>query len=74
MSQVIENTTDEAFALNQWLSDYPYDMTYEEIIDCLTNDEYLDSDNIVVWELIEEYSGRRIAWHSNAQPMGANNG
>jgi hypothetical protein len=52
--------TAETFALNQWLSDYPADMTYNEIINQIESDDYLDHD-IVVWEPIEDYSGEEIA-------------
>jgi hypothetical protein len=52
--------TAETFALNQWLSDYPADMTYNEIISQIESDDYLDHD-IVIWEPIEDYSGEEIA-------------
>jgi hypothetical protein len=52
--------TAETFALNQWLSDYPASMTYDEIISQLGSDNYFDHD-IVVWEPIEDYSGEDIA-------------
>jgi hypothetical protein len=52
--------TAEIFALNQWLSDYPADMTYNEIISQIESDDYLDHD-IVIWEPIENYSGANIA-------------
>jgi hypothetical protein len=52
--------TAEIFALNQWLSDYPADMTYNEIINQIESDDYLDHD-IVIWEPIENYSGANIA-------------
>ncbi len=51
--------TAETFALNQWLSDYPASMTYDEIINQLGSDSYFDHD-IVVWEPIEDYSGEDI--------------
>lgn len=37
----------EIFALNQWLSDYPDDMTYEEIITALKVDNQQ-------WRIIED--------------------
>lgn len=51
----------ETFALNQWLSDYPTDMSYEQIIDSLDSDAYIESDDIAVWQPIEDYSGHKIA-------------
>jgi hypothetical protein len=53
--------TAETFALNQWLSDTPCDMTYQEILDQLRSDEYLEHDDIIAWEAVEDYSGRDIA-------------
>ena len=53
--------TAETFALNQWLSDTPCDMTYQEILDQLRSDEYLEHDDIIAWETVEDYSGRDIA-------------
>ena len=52
--------TAETFALNQWLSDYPTNMSYDEIIAQIESDDYLDHD-IVIWEPIEHYSGANIA-------------
>lgn len=52
--------TAETFALNQWLSDYPAAMPYDEIISALESDDYFDHD-IVVWEPIEDYTGEQIA-------------
>ncbi len=61
MSQVISYTEAECFALNQWLSDSPNDMSYQEIIDCLLDnpDDYYDFD-IIPWEPIDGMSGRII--------------
>jgi thiaminase len=53
--------TAETFELNQWLSDTPCDMTYQEILDQLRSDEYLEHDDIIAWEAVEDYSGRDIA-------------
>ena len=39
----------EQFALNQWLSDYPDNMTYEEIIAALKVDNQWMVDDITVW-------------------------
>ena len=50
----------EQFALNQWLCDYPDDMTYEEIIATLQVDEW-KVDNITVWELVENNTTDQVA-------------
>lgn len=54
------------FALNQWLSDYPDDMTYEQVIKILRKDQWgkLDSkwcEVITPWYLIEGHAGEQIA-------------
>ena len=57
----------QTFALNTWLSDYPSDMTYEQIIECLDKDAWTDSDNtwkeagIVLSPVVEEHYGEYIA-------------
>lgn len=51
----------EQFALDQWLSDYSIDMSYEEILNELHSGNYEDSDDIVPWQMIEDCSGRDIA-------------
>lgn len=51
----------ETFALNQWLSDYPVDMPYQEILDQLHSGNYEDDYDIVPWQLIEDCSGAEIA-------------
>jgi hypothetical protein len=40
----------ERFALNQWLSDYPDDKTYEQILLLVTQD---DMDKVTPWYLVE---------------------
>ena len=43
--------TSERFAVNGWLSDYPNDATFEEIMDLIrTGDESVNP-----WELVEHY-------------------
>lgn len=58
------------FALNQWLSDYPEHLSYEEILALLDQDEWNDPhrvdddedyNQIVEWYLIEGYSGDQVA-------------
>ena len=50
----------EQFALNQWLCDYPDDMTYEEIIAALQVDEW-KIDDITVWYLVENNTTDQVA-------------
>jgi hypothetical protein len=50
----------EQFALNQWLSDYPDNMTYEEIIAALQVDEW-KIDDITVWYLVENNTTDQVA-------------
>jgi hypothetical protein len=55
-------TYSENFALNQWLSDYPVNLTYEEIITILKNasDEWT-IDEIWVWEVVENFTLDQVA-------------
>ena len=39
----------ERFALNQWLSDYPYDATYDEVFKMVIDGD----ERIAVWERLE---------------------
>jgi hypothetical protein len=51
----------EQFALNQWLSDYPDDMTYDEIITALKVDNQWMVDDITVWYLVENNTTDQVA-------------
>lgn len=51
----------EQFALNQWLSDYPDEMTYEEIITALKVDNQWMVDDITVWYLVENNTTDQVA-------------
>ena len=54
--------TSEAFALNQWLSYYPENMTYSEIIDAMTiRSESHKSEYIDVWEVVADYDLDQVA-------------
>ena len=44
-------THSERFALNQWLSDYPENMSYDEILDWLRAD--VDEENLCTWFVLE---------------------
>jgi hypothetical protein len=39
----------ERFALNQWLSDYPYDATYDEVFKMVIDGD----ERVAVWERLE---------------------
>lgn len=56
------------FALNQWLSDYPDGMTYEQVIEILRKDAWSDDEPdrswcevITPWYLIEGHVGEQVA-------------
>jgi hypothetical protein len=57
----------QTFALNTWLSDYPSDMTYEQIIECLDKDVWTDCDTswkeagIVLSSIIEGQYGEYVS-------------
>ena len=52
----------EHFALNQWITDYPTDLTYAEIISLLReNPDEWSLDEITVWEVVEKYSFDLVA-------------
>jgi hypothetical protein len=52
-------TNSESFALNQWLSDYPDDMSYAEIIERLSVEN--EWNDITVWELVENNTTDQVA-------------
>ena len=47
--------TSERFALNEWLSEYPDDMSYGEILELMSTDDWT-IDEITVWEVVENYT------------------
>jgi hypothetical protein len=51
----------EQFALNQWLCDYPEDMTYDEIIAMLRVKNQWMVDGIDVWYLVENNTTDQVA-------------
>ena len=54
--------TSEQFALNQWLSDYPDNLSYDEIITVLNNAENeWTIDDILVWEIVEDCTLDQVA-------------
>jgi len=55
----------EKFAINEWLSDYPDHMAYEEIIEIMINSaDQDDSDwvheEISVWQTVEHFTLRQV--------------
>lgn len=51
----------EQFALNQWLTDYPEGLTYEEVIDLMLGDEdEWTHDQITVWQTVEHFTLRQV--------------
>jgi len=56
------NTIAETFALNQWLSDYPVNLSYDEIITVLNNakNEWT-IDDIWVWQVVEDCTLDQVA-------------
>ena len=52
----------EAFALDSWLSYYPDGMTYQEIIEAMTDREQAHkAEHIDVWEIVEDHDYPYIA-------------
>lgn len=57
----------QVYALNEWLTDYPDDMGYEEIIEVLKKDCGVSIDDeweelgIEQWYLLDGHSGAQIA-------------
>lgn len=52
----------EAFALDSWLSYYPENMTYEEIIDAMTDDEQPHRiENIDIWGAVVDCGYSEVA-------------
>ena len=54
----------ERFALMEWLSEFPDDKTYDEIILMLKDDDVGDDwsyPDISVWEVVEEYPLDQVA-------------
>ena len=45
----------ERFALNEWLSDYPEDLDYYEILELMSQDDW-SVDGISVWEVVENFT------------------
>jgi len=54
--------TSEQFALNEWLSYYPENMTYEEVIALMREpDNAWSVDEISVWQVVEDFTLDQVA-------------
>lgn len=54
--------TSEHFALDEWLSEYPENMTYEQIIKLLKSKKYTwKIDEITVWDVVEDCTLDQVA-------------
>ena len=51
----------ERFALDEWLTEYPDDMTYDEIIALLNVENQWMVDGITVWYLVENNTTDQVA-------------
>ena len=47
--------TSQKFALNEWLSDYPEDLEYYDILEMMSQDDW-SVDGITVWEVVENFT------------------
>lgn len=75
--------TSERFALNQWLCDYPENMTYDEILELMQgDDEHWTHEQITKWEIVENLTMRQVieliddtrrAFEWTIKTMGASN-
>jgi hypothetical protein len=65
--EAITMTRSQSFALGEWLSEWPDNWSYEQVIDWLLNNEdpaYSDAEDderVWVWEPMEDYSGTQVA-------------
>jgi len=60
MKQIPHLTYGEQFALDEWLSDYPEDMAYEDILTLLWESDWSHED-ISVWEVVKNFPLAHIA-------------
>jgi len=65
--ETITMTKSQTFALGEWLSEWPENWSYEQVIDWLMNNEdpaYSDAEDderVWVWEPVEDCSGTQVA-------------
>jgi hypothetical protein len=46
----------ERFAINEWLSDYPSDTSFDVIMDLIRDDD----ESVIPWELVENYPAANL--------------
>jgi len=57
--------TSERFALNEWLSDFPLNATFDDVLYLLLDDE---DETVIPWEVVQNYPRHSIAeFISNTQ-------
>lgn len=55
-------TTAENFALDQWLTDYPDDMSYADVLACMREpDNVWTCEHITVWQTVENFTLDQVA-------------
>lgn len=61
-SSITENKLSKAerFALDEWLTYYPDDLTYDEIMEMMEVEEWM-VDNITVWNVVENCTVNQVA-------------
>lgn len=57
MKQIPHLTYGEQFALDEWLNDYPENMSYEDILDALTSED----ESITVWAAMKDHPLSHVA-------------
>jgi hypothetical protein len=57
MKQIPHLTYAEQFALDEWLNDYPENMSYEDILDALTSED----ESITVWAAMKDHPLSHVA-------------
>ena len=60
MKQIPHLTYGEQFALDEWLSHYPDDMSYADILKLLMEEDWSHED-ISVWVVVEDYPLSQVA-------------
>ena len=54
--------TSERFALSQWLTDYPEDTSFDEVLEIMRDPENTwQADAITVWEAVETFTLDQVA-------------
>jgi len=54
--------TSEHFALDEWLTDYPEDLSYHEVLAIMRHPENnWRCDQITVWEAVEDFTLNQVA-------------